>query len=109
MLSKVLFKHCLFFVFLPIVVQLHREFQRAGADVLQALTFYASEDKLENRGNRVGQKYSVCVCAIALELPGEHSLKQSTCFERSRFNVHKPPPLEPRTFCSVRVSERGGL
>lgn len=40
-------------------MQLHREFQRAGADVLQALTFYASEDKLQNRGNYVAQKYSV--------------------------------------------------
>src|SRR5438105_838030 len=26
--------------------QLHREFQQAGAEVLQALTFYASEEKL---------------------------------------------------------------
>ena len=32
------------------VVELHREFQRAGADVLQALTFYASEDKLATVG-----------------------------------------------------------
>src|SRR5262245_32440766 len=30
--------------------QLHREFLRAGADVLQALTFYASEDKLATVG-----------------------------------------------------------
>jgi betaine-homocysteine S-methyltransferase len=32
------------------VVQLHREFLRAGAEVLQALTFYASEDKLGTVG-----------------------------------------------------------
>jgi len=33
------------------VRELHREFLRSGADVMQALTFYASDDKLENRGN----------------------------------------------------------
>lgn len=39
------------------VKQLHREFLRAGADVMQAFTFYASDDKLENRGNKTA---SVC-------------------------------------------------
>ena len=34
--------------------QLHREYLRAGADVCQAFTFYASEDKLKNRGNSAG-------------------------------------------------------
>ena len=37
------------------VLQLHREFSRAGADVAQSFTFYASEDKLENRGNEAGK------------------------------------------------------
>jgi betaine-homocysteine S-methyltransferase len=32
------------------VAELHREFQRAGAEVLTALTFYASEDKLATVG-----------------------------------------------------------
>jgi betaine-homocysteine S-methyltransferase len=32
------------------LAELHREFLRAGADVLQALTFYASEDKLATVG-----------------------------------------------------------
>src|SRR5213593_45693 len=32
------------------LLQLHREFVRAGAEVLQALTFYASEDKLATVG-----------------------------------------------------------
>ena len=36
---------------------LHREFLRAGSDVMQAFTFYASDDKLENRGNYAGSKY----------------------------------------------------
>lgn len=33
------------------VRQLHREFLRAGADVMQTFTFYCSEDKLEISGN----------------------------------------------------------
>jgi len=41
------------------VLQLHREFVRAGADVIQAFSFYASEDKLNNRGNLAGMKHSV--------------------------------------------------
>lgn len=41
------------------VLQLHREYARAGADVVQAFTFYASEDKLCNRGNLAGELHSV--------------------------------------------------
>jgi len=41
------------------VLQLHREFVRAGADVAQAFSFYASEDKLDNRGNLAGRNHSV--------------------------------------------------
>lgn len=37
--------------------QLHREFLRAGANVMQTFTFYASDDKLENRGNT--QRFTV--------------------------------------------------
>merc|ERR1719369_1294294 len=40
------------------VEELHCEFLRAGADVMQAFTFYASDDKLDNRGNMAGKKYS---------------------------------------------------
>ncbi len=36
------------------VHKLHREFLRAGTDVMQAFTFYASEYKLTNRGNKAG-------------------------------------------------------
>merc|ERR1719242_2204507 len=38
------------------VRQLHREFLRAGSDVMHAFTYYASEDKLTNRGNEAGRK-----------------------------------------------------
>jgi len=54
------------------VRQLHREFLRAGADVMQAFTFYASEDKLMNRGNQAGQTLGVeAINRAAAELAKE--------------------------------------
>ena len=44
-----------------LVLQLHREFLRAGSDVMQTFTFYASEDKLDNRGNEAASKHGVCL------------------------------------------------
>ena len=41
------------------VRQLHREFLRAGADVMQTFTFYASDSKLGNRGNTASEKIGV--------------------------------------------------
>ena len=40
------------------VETLHREFLRAGSDVMQAFTYYASDDKLDNRGNQAGKLYT---------------------------------------------------
>ena len=54
------------------VRQLHREFLRAGSDVMQAFTFYASEDKLVNRGNKAGVKLGVeAINRAAAELAAE--------------------------------------
>lgn len=58
------------------VKQLHREFLRAGSDVMQTFTFYASEDKLANRGNDAASKYGVAnindqACKIAHEVADE--------------------------------------
>lgn len=58
------------------VKQLHREFLRAGADVMQTFTFYASEDKLDNRGNEAASKHGVgninqVACKIAREVANE--------------------------------------
>jgi len=58
------------------VKQLHREFLRAGADVMQTFTFYASEDKLDNRGNEAASKHGVgninqVACKIAQEVANE--------------------------------------
>ncbi|KAG7264232.1 hypothetical protein CRUP_022237 [Coryphaenoides rupestris] len=56
------------------VRQLHREFLRAGADVLQTFTFYASDDKLENRGHAqsfTGQQINEAACDLAREVADE--------------------------------------
>ncbi|PAA86091.1 hypothetical protein BOX15_Mlig031806g1 [Macrostomum lignano] len=58
------------------VRQLHREFLRAGSDVMQAFTFYASDDKLSNRGNTASQKYgctniNAAACRVAREVAQE--------------------------------------
>merc|ERR1719369_1688127 len=55
---------------------LHREFLRAGADVMQAFTFYASDDKLSNRGNESSKKYTCrgindAACRLAREVAEE--------------------------------------
>lgn len=59
------------------VRQLHREFLRCGSDVIQGLTFYGSEDKLENRGNDVLQKVSCAslnetACKLAYDTARAH-------------------------------------
>ena len=43
---------------------LHREFLRAGSDVMQTFTFYASDDKLGNRGNEAGKKFTVSLSGL---------------------------------------------
>lgn len=48
-----------FLLLFCLVLQLHREFLRAGADVMQTFTFYASDDKLRNRGNTASEKIGV--------------------------------------------------
>lgn len=58
------------------VRQLHREFLRAGSDVMQAFTFYASDDKLCNRGNKAQQKHTgaginQAACDLAKEVANE--------------------------------------
>ncbi|KAK3733619.1 hypothetical protein QZH41_016401, partial [Actinostola sp. cb2023] len=54
------------------VRQLHFEFLRAGADVMQTYNFYASEDKLQNRANEAA-KYGLkeineSACRLAREV-----------------------------------------
>jgi len=58
------------------VIELHREFARCGADVLQTFTFYASEDKLDNRGNYAAKNHGVrdinlAACKLAQQVSNE--------------------------------------
>lgn len=56
------------------VRQLHREFLRAGSDVMQTFTFYASDDKLENRGQTLkisGLQINEAACDLAREVANE--------------------------------------
>uniref|UniRef100_A0A672HVT2 Betaine--homocysteine S-methyltransferase 1-like n=1 Tax=Salarias fasciatus TaxID=181472 RepID=A0A672HVT2_SALFA len=56
------------------VRQLHREFLRAGADVIQTFTFYCSEDKLEmsaNVSNITGAQINSAACDLAREVADE--------------------------------------
>nr|XP_023678932.1 betaine--homocysteine S-methyltransferase 1-like [Paramormyrops kingsleyae] len=56
------------------VRQLHREFLRSGSNVMQTFTFYASDDKLENRGNDLrlsGQQINEAACDLAREVANE--------------------------------------
>lgn len=59
--------------------QLHQEFLRAGSDVLQALTFYASRDKLATAGyaNRMDAINRSAV-RIAREVAGDQALVAGT-------------------------------
>uniref|UniRef100_A0A6Q2YSU5 Hcy-binding domain-containing protein n=1 Tax=Esox lucius TaxID=8010 RepID=A0A6Q2YSU5_ESOLU len=53
------------------VRQLHREFLRAGSNVMQTFTFYASDDKLENRGKYLGAQINEAACDLAREVANE--------------------------------------
>jgi betaine-homocysteine S-methyltransferase len=59
------------------VRELHKEYARAGADIMQALTFYGSDDKLDNRGNLALSKYggstiNAAACKLAKEVAEEY-------------------------------------
>ncbi|KAF2349608.1 Homocysteine-binding domain [Trinorchestia longiramus] len=61
---------------------LHREFLRAGSDVMQAFTFYASDDKLSNRGNTSSKKYTCsginkAACELARAVADEDPEQQT--------------------------------
>uniref|UniRef100_A0A3B4YMN1 Betaine--homocysteine S-methyltransferase 1-like n=1 Tax=Seriola lalandi dorsalis TaxID=1841481 RepID=A0A3B4YMN1_SERLL len=63
------------------VRQLHREFLRAGSNVMQAFTFYASDDKLENRANmslEVASEGDALVAGGVSQTPSYLSCKSET-------------------------------
>ena len=59
------------------VTDLHKEFARAGADVIQAYTFHASEDKLAAAGNKAAADFGVTTinneaCRLAKEIADQY-------------------------------------
>ncbi|XP_042369435.1 betaine--homocysteine S-methyltransferase 1-like, partial [Plectropomus leopardus] len=74
------------------VRQLHREFLRAGANVIQTFTFYCSEDKLEISGNVTnitGAQINEAACDLAREVANEGDalvaggVSQTPCYVQS--------------------------
>lgn len=58
------------------VRQLHREFLRAGSDVMQTFTFYSTDEKLKYGGNETGKKFTCLeintgACQLAREVARE--------------------------------------
>lgn len=77
------------------VRQLHREFLRAGADVMQTFTFYSSDDKLELSGNAPSitcQQINEMACDIAREVADEGGLL--VCAGVSQTPVYKDKSSE---------------
>jgi betaine-homocysteine S-methyltransferase len=71
--------------------QLHREFLRAGAEVLQALTFYASKEKLGTAGyaDQV-EAINRAAVRIASEVAGEEALVAGTLCLTWMYDPHDP-------------------
>ncbi|KAM4615857.1 betaine--homocysteine S-methyltransferase 1-like [Polymixia lowei] len=74
------------------VRQLHREFLRAGADVLQTFTFYCSDEKLDISGhvtNITGTQINEAACDLAREVANEGGalvaggVSQTPCYQGS--------------------------
>ena len=80
------------YVFVLKVRQLHREFSRSGADVCQALTFYASGDNVSYSKERAGgittsvneEDINLAAVAIAREVADEHNALVSVSLCESR-------------------------
>jgi betaine-homocysteine S-methyltransferase len=71
--------------------QLHVEFLRAGAEVLQALTFYASRDKLGTAGHADEvESINRAAVRIAREVAGENTLVAGTLSLTWQFDPDNP-------------------
>ena len=88
--------------------ELHREFLRAGADVLQALTFYASREKLGTAGyaDQV-EAINRAAVRIAREVAGEQAFVAGTLSLTWQFEPGSPSASDRvRGLFDERVSRR---
>merc|ERR550519_48378 len=79
-------------------MQLHREFLRAGSTVMQAFTFYASDDKLKNRGNKSSETHTCAAinraaCDLAHKVANEGDALVAVDSQRHRLSC--PANLKP--------------
>lgn len=82
------------------VRQLHREFLRAGADVLQSFTFYCSDDKLELSGNVTnitGAQINEAACDLVREVADEGNALVAACVSQTPcyLNSHSAAEVKP--------------
>ncbi|MPY94014.1 MAG: homocysteine S-methyltransferase family protein [Acidimicrobiia bacterium] len=68
------------------VRQLHREFRQAGSEVLQALTFYAADDKLQPRwGSRMTDEVNRAAVRLAREVACPDALVSGTVTQTTTY------------------------
>lgn len=71
--------------------ELHREFLRAGSQVLQALTFFATREKLSRAGYGAHtEEINLAAVRIALEVAGEKALVAGTVSRTQLFERQGP-------------------
>jgi betaine-homocysteine S-methyltransferase len=71
--------------------QLHLEFRRAGAEVLQALTFYADDEKLLPRwGSGMTDEVNRAAVRLARDVAGEDALVGGTLTQTSSYELGEP-------------------
>uniref|UniRef100_A0A3B4BCU5 Hcy-binding domain-containing protein n=1 Tax=Periophthalmus magnuspinnatus TaxID=409849 RepID=A0A3B4BCU5_9GOBI len=90
------------------VRQLHREFLRAGADVLQTFTFYCSEDKLELSGNVTditGTQINEAACDLAREVADEGSALVAGCVSQTPCYLENHNEAEVKSLFKKQMDE----
>lgn len=98
------------------VYNMHREFGHAGCDVHQVFSFYASEDKLANRGNEAAAKYGVTKineegCKLARRAAGEYGgiVAGGICQTPSYLTGASKEAVQEEFHKQCRAFQKGGV
>ncbi|XP_059193273.1 betaine--homocysteine S-methyltransferase 1-like [Centropristis striata] len=90
------------------VRQLHREFLRAGANVIQTFTFYCSEDKLEISGNVkniTGAQINDAACDLAREVANEGDALVAGCVSKTPCYVESHSETEVKAIFKKQMDD----
>ncbi|TDH12686.1 hypothetical protein EPR50_G00049800 [Perca flavescens] len=90
------------------VRQLHREFLRAGANVIQTFTFYCSEDKLEISGNVTnitGAQINEAACDLAREVANEGDALVAGCVSKTPCYVKSHSETEVKAIFKKQMDD----